>query len=120
MRISIELPYPPSVNNLWRHVGPRVLISRAGRQYREAVGLAVLCQVGPGKKMLFSRLRITVHVTPPDRRARDLDNMLKAPLDALCRAGVYKDDAQIDHLTIIRLPPKRPPGMTVIIEEYNA
>ncbi len=41
-------------------------------------------------------------VYPPDRRARDLDNLGKALLDALTKAGVYGDDSQIDHLTFAR------------------
>ena len=31
----------------------------------------------------------------PDKRVRDLDNLLKAPLDALTRAGFWVDDSQI-------------------------
>jgi crossover junction endodeoxyribonuclease RusA len=45
-----------------------------------------------------------VHVTahPPDRRRRDLDNAMKALLDALGHGGVYEDDGQIDRLEIER------------------
>ena len=38
----------------------------------------------------------------PDRRKRDLDNILKALQDSLQAAGVYKDDCQIDLLTVKR------------------
>nr|DAH86622.1 MAG TPA: endodeoxyribonuclease RUS [Caudoviricetes sp.] len=37
MTAEFELPWPPSVNHYYRHVGPRVLISRDGRKYREIV-----------------------------------------------------------------------------------
>ena len=37
MTAEFELPWPPSVNHYYRHVGPRVLISRDGRKYRERV-----------------------------------------------------------------------------------
>ncbi len=39
---------------------------------------------------------------PPDRRRRDLDNLLKSVLDALEHAGVYADDSQIDLLVTKR------------------
>jgi crossover junction endodeoxyribonuclease RusA len=95
----LHLPFPPSVNHYWRHVGPRVLISRAGRQYREAVGLVCL---SAGRPHMEGRLSVTVQVYPPDRRRRDLDNLFKAPLDAMKAAGVYDDDEQIDRLWISR------------------
>ena len=33
--IELELPFPPSVNHYYRRVGPRTLISREGRRFRE-------------------------------------------------------------------------------------
>lgn len=97
--VQLRLPYPPSLNTYWRHVGPRVLISRKGREYREAVALACMAQ---GRPHIDGRLIVTVDAYPPDRRVRDLDNMLKGVLDALHHAGLYDDDGQIDELTIRR------------------
>jgi len=51
---------------------------------------------------LRGRIAIEITAHPPDRRARDLDNMLKAPLDALTHSGVIRDDADIDDLRITR------------------
>jgi crossover junction endodeoxyribonuclease RusA len=51
---------------------------------------------------MTGKLRVTITANPPDQRARDLDNLLKAPLDALAKAGVYADDKQIDELMIKR------------------
>jgi len=39
---------------------------------------------------------------PPDRRRRDLDNLMKSTQDALEHAGVYEDDGQIDLLSVQR------------------
>ncbi|WP_140394409.1 RusA family crossover junction endodeoxyribonuclease, partial [Escherichia coli] len=38
----------------------------------------------------------------PDKRRRDLDNILKAPLDALTHAGLLIDDEQFDEINIVR------------------
>lgn len=52
---------------------------------------------------LLGRLAVTVIVHPTGlRRPADLDNAVKRPLDALARAGVYRDDGQIDDLRIRR------------------
>ncbi|EPM5114232.1 RusA family crossover junction endodeoxyribonuclease, partial [Shigella flexneri] len=40
-----------------------------------------------------------------DKRRRDLDNILKAPLDALTHAGVLMDDEQFDEINIVRGQP---------------
>jgi len=43
-----------------------------------------------------------IEAFPPDKRRRDLDNLIKAIQDSLQYAGVYEDDSQIDYLTIKR------------------
>lgn len=97
--LTLELPYPPSVNHYWRRVGPRTLISREGRRFRARVGaMLALRRIDPIAGSLD--VRVTVH--PPDRRRRDLDNAMKSLLDALEHGGAYGDDFQIDYLDITR------------------
>lgn len=102
--LNMELPWPPSTNQIWRNVvikgKPRTLLSAAGRGYRSAV-LGVVLQAG-AKKGVTGRIRLDITAHPPDKRKRDLDNMLKAPLDALTHAGVWLDDSQVDALLIER------------------
>jgi len=95
--LELELPYPPSVNHYYRRVGPRTLISREGRRYREQVCaiLRTLC-VRP----LEGPLEVRIDAYPPDRRRRDADNLLKSCLDALQHGGLYRDDSQIVRLQI--------------------
>lgn len=97
--VSLRLPWPPTMNRYWRHVGAKVLISAEGRAYRETVGGIVVEQGCPSVK---GRVRVMVYAFVPDRRQRDLDNLLKATLDALQKASVYENDSQIDDLHIIR------------------
>jgi crossover junction endodeoxyribonuclease RusA len=95
----IILPFPPSVNHYWRRVGNRTIISKAGREYRKRVMIENPATTDPNKD---DRLRVEIIAFQPDQRRRDLDNMLKAPLDALQACGAYHDDSQIDDLIIRR------------------
>ena len=91
------LPFPPSVNHYWRHVGHRTLISRTGRAYRQQV-LHDVQQLG--LRAITGPIRLEAIVTRPDRRRRDIDNLLKSLLDALAYADVYEDDSQVQDLRI--------------------
>lgn len=95
--IRVVLPYPPTVNTYWRMVNGRMIISKAGRQYREAV---VARAAFRGR--VDGRLLVVIDAYPPDRRKRDLDNILKSLVDSLAHAGVYEDDSQIDKYVVER------------------
>lgn len=51
---------------------------------------------------LDGSLALTIIVQPPDRRRRDLDDVLKAMLDAMTHTGIWADDSDIDDLRIVR------------------
>ncbi len=94
----VILPWPPSVNRYWRTFRGRMLISADGRTYRqEAIAAAVT-----GDRFGSVKVRVSIEAWLPDNRRRDVDNLLKAPLDALCHAGIYEDDSQIVELSIRR------------------
>ena len=97
--MELDLPYPPTVNHLWKRYRNRIVLSSEGREYRRAIRLELASRsVTP----LHGPLAVSIDVNPPDRRRRDLDNLHKALLDALGRGGAYFDDSQIDRLTITR------------------
>lgn len=109
--LEIELPYPPSVNHYYRRVGPRTLISRQGRRYRERVcailrALAVTRLDGP--------LTMELELYPPDRRRRDLDNAQKGLWDALAHGGLYGDDSQIRDFACRMGEPLPPDGKAIV------
>jgi crossover junction endodeoxyribonuclease RusA len=104
---EVTLPWPPTINTYWRHkvVGrlATVYVSGVGKIYRKAVNDLVmeaamvqryLKQDGP--------LRVEIEAFPPDKRKRDLDNILKSLLDSLTHAGVWEDDSQIEDLRIYK------------------
>lgn len=95
--IEITLPFPPSVNTYWRNFNGRTILSAKGREYRLAVEALMFMQSMP---KLTVRLKVEIEAFRPDNRRRDLDNLFKAPLDALGHAGVYEDDSQIVDLRI--------------------
>lgn len=109
--VRLELPWPPSVNHYYRHVGPRVIISKQGRQYRERVA-AIFAASGMPK--LMGDLKITLDLYPPDLRRRDNSNILKALEDALQNAGVYDDDYQLAWHTIRRREALPPDGLVAM------
>ncbi len=103
--IEITLPWPPSVNHYWRRCKDRYFISAEGKNYRETVNYLSL--KARDKFSVEDRLEMIIQAYPPDKRRRDLDNVLKSLLDSLQHAGVYSDDSQIDSLSIERKLPLR-------------
>ncbi len=112
--ISFTLPYPPSVNHYWKPFRGRMVISRAGREYRTAALLEICGQNVP-RNSLSGRLRVEMVIYNPDNRRRDLDNIQKALLDALVISEVIEDDGNIDELHIVRGPVKKGGSVTVWI-----
>jgi len=100
--MEFVLPHPPSINHYWRRVGPRTLVSREGRRFRERV-MAILAamRIEP----IVGCLAVQVEIFPPDNRRRDLDNVFKALLDAMQHGGACLDDSQIVKLTIEKREP---------------
>ena len=109
--IELELPFPPSLNHYYRRVGPRTLISREGRAYRERV-----CSIlaASGLRAFCGPIVLAMDLYPPDRRCRDADNSLKAVCDALEKAGAYEDDSQIVRLTVEKREPLPPAGVAIV------
>ena len=112
--IELELPYPPSVNHYYRRVGQRTLISRQGRRYREYVAELVK---SAGVRPIAGRVELWLEFYPPDRRRRDLDNVLKALWDALEHGGIYHNDSQVKKVTAEMLSPT-PGGRVIARIEY--
>jgi crossover junction endodeoxyribonuclease RusA len=75
-----------------------MIISAEGRSYRKAVADQVLIQ--RGAKHFAGKLKVEIEAFRPDKRRRDLDNLLKAVLDGLTHAGVWEDDSNIVDLRI--------------------
>ena len=112
--LTFTLPWPPSVNGYWRAIvtGGRVrqILSADARAYRRNAQLRLFVQ-----RAVRPNINTPVHVyieaaEPEGRRRRDLDNVLKAALDAMVHAGILEDDCYVDELRIKRMEFRTPTG----------
>lgn len=119
--VEFYIPWPPSTNHAFpmgsdgkRHLG------KDGRVFRKAVGENVLIQRVP-RHQLSGRLRVELSLQAPNDRSYDIDNRVKATLDALEKNGVIADDSAIDVLLVLRAAPYPPAGQVhVEIQEIRA
>lgn len=120
MQFETELPWPPTGNNYYRHavINGRVSVylSPKGRAWRENVAMKLI-KYREGK-LFNERLAVEIIAHPPDRRQRDLDNLLKAPLDSLEYARLFENDNQIDDLHIRRAAPEKPGHVIVRVRAF--
>lgn len=114
--MKITLPYPPSGNLYWRHVGTRVVKSADARNYQQGVKLRWLSARTPGVPSNPPSYPVVVSVAlfRPYRRG-DLDNSLKVLLDAL-KGIAFVDDSQVVELHARRYEDKANPRAEVTVE----
>jgi crossover junction endodeoxyribonuclease RusA len=92
--LSVTLPYPPSVNRLWRQARKRVIRSTQYESWLNAASWFVrdaVLKTGD-RKGVSGPYALYVRLCPPDKRARDLDNTLKAISDALKEGAAIEGD----------------------------
>lgn len=99
----VFLPYPPTVNHYWGKKGKRWFIKPRGLKFRHDVWSNFLLQ--NVQKIVDGRIKLSIKAYMPDNRKRDIDNLLKATLDAITHTElVWTDDNQVDKLYIERVP----------------
>ena len=112
MATAVTLPWPPSVNRYWRSVNGRNILSEQGRNYRLLAGVELI-----GCEQKTGPCSVVIVAYPPDNRRRDVDNILKAPLDALTHSGAIEDDSCVRFLSIRKADPDpERPRLEVTIE----
>lgn len=119
--VTYKLPFPPSLNRIWRAHGSRILLSVAARAfYRHAhnalVGLPVLAIRG--------RCTVVVQLHPPRKlqgKPWDVANREKCLMDAMTKQRVWLDDSQVDTITLTRADylPAHPNGLAVVAITYT-
>ena len=112
---AICLPYPPSVNHMYRRSGNRVVLSPEVRAWRDKAHwyLRLAGIVAP----LEGPVAVTVIAYRPRRRG-DIDNLAKAVLDAL-NGFAFGDDGQVVLLTMSRYDDARNPRVLVRVSSVG-
>jgi crossover junction endodeoxyribonuclease RusA len=110
--MKVTLGYPPSLNNLYATVRGRRVLSREGRAYKAASALRA--KVARLRK-LEGPVEVLVGVYRPRRRG-DLDNVLKAVLDAL-KGIAWNDDEQVVRIVATRWEDRDNPRVELVIDE---
>ena len=108
--IMLVLPYPPTVNHMYRRARGHLALTPEALAFRHAVRMIAMVQ---GVQPTTGPVAVFLDVYRPRRRG-DLDNILKATLDAL-NGIAYRDDDQVEQITAQRYDDKRAPRVEVSV-----
>lgn len=115
--IAFSLPYAPTANHIWHHGAGGHFRSTAYKDWQAEAQVAI---PNACRGAITGPFRITIVADKPDRRKRDLDNIIKPTMDALkpvsigrsrmpvVLPGVIRDDS--DAVEIVTRWSDREPG----------
>lgn len=89
--IAFLLPYPPSVNRMYRIARNRFYKHKDYVQWTMAADVMLRKQI-PVLRKFTEPVRVSVLVGRPDKRKRDLDNILKATADFMETVELVEND----------------------------
>ena len=108
--ITLVLPYPPTVNHMYRRARGHLALTPEALAFRHAVRMIAMVQ---GVTPITGPVAVFLDVYRPRKRG-DLDNLLKAVLDALNNVA-YADDDQVQQIHTVRYDDKRAPRVEVSV-----
>ena len=113
--IELWLPYPPSANAMT--TGARNGRRRASDQYLRWQNDATAAAIQQGLhrlSMIRGAYKLTIDATRPDKRKRDIDNLIKPVSDQLQRFTLIDDDSDAQEVTARWV--KGEPGIILTLE----
>ncbi len=112
----LELPWPVSLNAYWRICQGRLIVSSQARAYRQKV-----CYMAYKLRRAYWDKRVSMHIEayPPDKRCRDIDNLLKITLDSLQEAKIYENDNQVERILLERKSIEKPGKIVISFSEIK-
>jgi len=134
MSITIELPFPPTVNRYWQVARNRLIKTKRDRDYKKTIHLLLLSYHesirkwntrfdSNGKRIIKDTrtlaLAVAVHYPVKAGPDGDIDNLLKVMID--CLEGIlFENDRQFRHVQISREPQNKKEGsVRVTIKECS-
>lgn len=106
--LELIFPYPPTINHIYSRGKHGVYLKPHVKAYREicywqlsAFNTKTVISA-MATNVINARIKLTIKVYFPDKRRRDLDNILKATLDTLVYCKVIDDDSLIEELHVIK------------------
>lgn len=114
--INVRLNWPPQINHYYTVARGRKVLSAKGRKYKIDAAVDLLRQKAP--RPITGRYAVIISVHPPDKRKRDLDNIVKPIFDALVDYGMF-DDSQIDDFRVRRMEVEKPGYVRLQISEIT-
>lgn len=111
----LHLPTPPSVNNLFKNIARGRAKTERYEAWIAEAGLKLNLQ---RPRLVRGPFLVTMVFVRPDLRRRDLDGMIKAPLDLLVKHGVVQDDhlCQSIRLSWSDSAPDKNGGVSITVE----
>lgn len=112
MTVTLQLPLPPSANRLW-------VRSQKGMR-RSDEYMAWLLEAGwTAKSQRFGKVagpfKVSIHATRPDKRRRDIDNLIKPTLDLMQHLAIVEDDSDCEQVSARWVTSGA--GVTIIVEQ---
>lgn len=93
---ELQLTRPPTANHLW-------VRARKGMRKSDAYVTWLMLAAIEARRQTFKRVsgpyKLTVVASRPDRRKRDLDNLLKPLNDLLKHIGAVEDDSDCEMIS---------------------
>lgn len=101
--MRLELPYPISINRMYRNFRGIMVMSKEGREYKEKCKHIALLN---GIEKIEGEVKLEITLLPKltkkgeaSKVRIDLDNLCKATLDSM-NGVLYEDDKQITKLVL--------------------
>lgn len=101
-QIELTLPYPPTINHYLKRSGSKTYLSAQARGFRCRVKIAWM-EAGRPSFEKGSCLKLELYIYHPDKRRRDISNLIKITEDAM-QGYLFDDDYNIFELHVYRMP----------------
>jgi len=110
--VRLELPFPPSTNNLFANAGKRRIKTAAYSAWLDLASIGIK----DSHRLNLGPYSLHICLRRPDKRRRDLGNLEKAVSDLLVANGVIQDDSLSQRITL-QWDDDLPAECVVIVQE---